>query len=282
MEEPVVIPSAEDLFGILQVPDGTEHPEVAVVFVHGWSGYRAGPHDLYVHTARALAERGIASLRFDLRGRGDSGGAYDEADLDGMIADCLTAKQFVQERLGSKAIYLLGICSGGNVALGAASLDRTVTGLVLWSTPLFAPDKVAGEAKKRRRFFLFDYARKLFRRETYAKLFRGRIHFRIVWQVLRGKRETGSTNPKDSRRNVMQDFRTYGGRMLFVYGTRDVDSIGAPDFFRQYCEAEKIPADFATIEGANHSFYSVAWEQQVIEATGEWLTRSGSCGESGG
>ena len=71
----------------------------------------------------------------------------------------------------------------------------------------------------------------------------------------------------------MQEFRSYGGRILFVYGTRDVDSIGAPDFFRKFCEAEKISADFVTIEGANHSFYSVAWEQEVIKATCDWLTR---------
>ena len=288
METPVVLQSDERLVGVLHEPDG-EAKGIGVVLLHGWAGYRGGPHRMFVETARRLCAAGYHALRFDFRGRGDSGGETAATDLDGMIEDARAARRFLAEKKDTRSllceapkgpfrqktpgVFFLGICSGGNVALGAASLDKDADGLVLWSTPLFAPYKRRGQEVARRGIFLKDYLKKLFRRETYLKLFRGRIRFGLISRVLFGRRRApqGERDPKDSLRDIMTDLRGYRGRALFIYGSRDDEAVGAPEFYEGFCREQGIPATFHTIEGANHSYYSVAWQDEVIRLTLEWL-----------
>jgi len=275
MERPVVFSSQERLVGVLHEPEGAARG-AGVVFLHGWAGYRGGPHRMFVETARRLTEAGYHALRFDFRGRGDSEGDFAATDLDGMIDDARAARRFLVEETGVGETYWLGICSGGNVALGAASLEKDVDGLILWSTPLFAPYKKRSQEAARRGMFLADYARKLFRRETWAKLARGQVHFGLIARILLGRRKpAGQRDPKDSLRDIMEDLRGYRGRALFIYGSRDDEAIGAPEFYADYCRQEGIPARFHTIEGANHSYYSAAWQDEVIGLTLEWLIGEG-------
>jgi uncharacterized protein len=268
MERPVSFQSSETLRGVLCVPEGAT---VGVVFAHGWSGYRCGPHRMFVNAARRLAEAGIASLRFDFRGRGDSDGQFSRTDLDEMVVDLLAAATYLDSQDGITQVVPLGICSGGNVALGAASLHHEFPGLILWSTPLFAPQKPASDRARRSAFFLVEYVKKLFRRQTWAKLFRGAIDFRGVARTIKGRDKAKGRNPKDSRRDVMTDLVGFRSPVLFIYGSRDDEALGAPEYYRQFCEAHDIPATFHTVEGANHSYYSVAWENEVIETTLQWL-----------
>jgi len=271
MERPILIESASKLPGVLNLPDGAA---VGVVMVHGWGGYRTGPHRIFVNTSAALAERCIASLRFDLRGRGASLESNRKTDLDGMIDDALAAVAFMRGHPGIERVFLLGICSGGNVTLGAASLDKSLDGIILWSTPLFAPFKTKSQAAQRRNLLLAEYARKLFRSETYLKLIKGKLNLRLIRRIIFGKEQqpaSGGRNPKDSRRDIMSDLDGFTGPALFIYGSLDDDAIGAPEFYREWCGEHGVPAVFHTVQGANHSYYSVAWEREVIEHTTNWM-----------
>jgi len=275
-EESVFMPGEVELHAVHHKPDASGGLHAGVVFVHGWSGYCIGPHRMFVNAARRFAAEGCHCLRLDLRGRGDSPGNKDYTHLDGMIDDVLAGGRYLQAN-GGQDIYVLGICSGGNVALGAASLNKSFAGLILWSTPLFAPHKKKTEELRRTGFFLIEYFKKLFRRETYAKLFAGKLNIRLILGILTGKgrgnpkRAGGERNPKDSLRDVMAELRGFAGRTLFVYGSADDEAAGAPEFYRKYCEENAIPAAFHTVEGANHSYYSLEWEREVIETTLAWL-----------
>jgi len=271
MERPILIESASKLPGMLNLPDGAT---AGVVMIHGWGGYRTGPHRILVNTSAALARRGIASLRFDLRGRGASLEPDCETDLDGMIDDALAAVRWMREHPGIESVFLLGICSGGNVTLGAASLDKSLDGIILWSTPLFAPFKTKGQAAQRRNLVLAEYARKLLRPETYLKLIKGKLNLGLIRRIIFGKEQqpAGSgRNPKDSRRDIMSDLDGFAGPALFIYGSLDDEAIGAPEFYREWCGEHGVPAAFHTVQGANHSYYSVAWEREVIEQTIDWM-----------
>jgi pimeloyl-ACP methyl ester carboxylesterase len=276
IEESATIPSQAGLHGVHHRPGGENDRGVGVVFVHGWSGYSIGPHRMFVNAARRLAGEGFHCIRPDLRGRGDSPGDKDDTDLDGMIDDVLAAGRYLRGN-GIEKLCVLGICSGGNVTLGAASLDKSIDGLILWSTPLFAEHKKKTEELRRTGFFLVEYLKKLFRRETYAKFFAGKLDLRLILRILTGKGRgnpravDGDRNPKDSLRDVMSDLEGYSGRALFIYGSADDEAAGAPGFYEQYCEENSIPAAFHTVDGANHSYYSLDWEKEVIETTLSWL-----------
>ena len=274
-EESVIIPGEVEVHAVYHRPEPGSDRRAGVVFVHGWSGYGIGPHRMFVNAARKLTPGGFHCLRVDLRGRGDSLGDERTADLDGMIDDVLAGVKLLRAN-AVRDVFLLGICSGGNVSLGAASLDKSIAGLALWSTPLFAPFKKKTEELRRTGFFLVNYFRKLFRRETWAKLFSGNINFRLITRILMGRgrgspKPAGERNPKDSLHDIMTELKGYRGRALFIYGSADDEAAGAPEFYRTYCDANSIPCTFHTINGANHSFYSLDWEREVIEHTAAWL-----------
>ncbi|NQT18583.1 MAG: alpha/beta fold hydrolase [Planctomycetes bacterium] len=276
IETSVSVSGQVELHAVHHRPRSDNDKHAGVVLVHGWSGYCIGPHRMFVNAARRFAAEGLHCLRLDLRGRGDSPGDKNDTDLDAMIDDVLAAGRYLRAN-GSQKLCVLGICSGGNVTLGAGSLDKSIDGLILWSTPLFAPHKKRTEQLRRTGFFLIEYLKKLFRRETYAKFFAGKLNLRLILRILAGKGRgnprpaDGGRNPKDSLRDVMSDLEGYGGRMLFVYGSADDEAAGAPQFYGGYCEENSIPAAFHTVDGANHSYYSLDWENEVIDATLLWL-----------
>ena len=273
------------LQGLLGRPGEADDPaERGVVFVHGWGGYRIGPHRILVRTARALAQHGFATLRFDLRGRGDSDGNATEADLDGMIEETCSAASALRYETGCRRIELLGICSGANVAIGAATLDENIHELVLWSALPFQPDAGAQIKRRRARHHVLRCARKAMRIETWKRLFRGEVNLNMVAQTISGDRDDASgRNLKDSERDLMAAFAGFRGRALFITGSRDPEGMAGREIFMPFCGRHNINAEFRLIEGANHSWYEPAHADDVVRQTTDWLlsgTRADSTGEA--
>jgi len=255
------------LYGVLGVPDG--QPKGCVALVHGWSGCRMGPHQILVNTARMLNERGYAALRFDLRGRGESEGDTAAADLDGMIADTCEASRFLMRECNLPNAAVLGVCSGGNVAIGAATLMPEITDLILWSTLPFQTHKRTADDIKKTGSFVVDYVKKACRLSTWKKLVGGRVNFGMVKRVLFGHyaapQDAEGRNPKDSGRDIMAAFEQFGGRAMFVYGGADPEAAGARAVYEPFTSQHGIDAQFHSIDGANHSFYSDEWKRRVVE-----------------
>jgi pimeloyl-ACP methyl ester carboxylesterase len=281
MEKPISFDSdGLKLYAILGLPDAGPAKQ-GVVLIHGWSGYRIGPNRILVRTARALNKAGFATLRFDLRGRGDSEGESAETDLDAMIADTCRAASVLKEQGGITHVALLGICSGANVAVGAATLMPGGRELVLWSIMTFQPQKKRADAARRTGHFALGYLGKLFRAETWRRLFSGEINFKMVWRVLFGSRsaEKEGRNLKDSSRDIMDEFTRYRGRALFIHGNRDPEARGAREVFQQFCPAHSIAAEFVLIDGSNHNFHSLKWMDDVITRSITWLQADSSSKE---
>ena len=283
MEDFVHIESGGDrLVGVWTGCEG-KFAGVTVITLHGWGGYRIGPHRFAVKLCRALAREGVASLRFDFRGRGDSTGAQSAATLDTMIEDACRAVEFAGKRAPANRIVLWGLCSGGNVAIGAATLKSEVRDLILLSTLPFIPEKRASEKVARTKEQAGNYFRKLFRASTWKKLFTGAVNFRAVRKALFGHwgrsgtvpqqqgqspfSPAGERDPKDSARDVMSAFAKFAGRALFIYGGADKEAAGAGAHYAEFASKHGIPAAFETIEGSNHDYYSLAWERRVIDLT---------------
>lgn len=129
------------LAGTLTLPDCD--PMSMVVMIHGTgpldrdenAGKKAGRLDIFNVLARDLAAAGHASLRYDKRGCGTSGGHYlihDQADL---IADVRAwidvARNRGFGRPGAAPVFLLGHSEGTIIAPRAAEGRDDVAGLVL-------------------------------------------------------------------------------------------------------------------------------------------------------
>lgn len=88
-----------------------------------------------------LAQRGIATLRFDLTGLGESKGCFAETDFTTNIQDILAAAHYLQTNYESPTL-IIGHSLGGTAALVAASKLSDIRAVVTLNSP-FDPGHVA-------------------------------------------------------------------------------------------------------------------------------------------
>jgi pimeloyl-ACP methyl ester carboxylesterase len=132
-ERPVLFGSEGTLMGVLSVPLVVDSSGVAVLMFNAGVVPRIGPHRINVKVARALADRGVPALRFDLAGHGDSRNFAAACNYRNQaVADLSAAMDCVGRELGISRILLIGICSGAIHAFQAAATDRRVVGLLLF------------------------------------------------------------------------------------------------------------------------------------------------------
>ncbi len=118
-------------FGILHRPD---EPRGLVVLCHGYSGSHIGAKYYFRDLARRLADRGLAVLRFDQRGSGDSGGDFADQTVASSVQDVTNGIRAVQDRdIPAEPLGILGHSKGGTIAAVYAD-DHDVDALATWST----------------------------------------------------------------------------------------------------------------------------------------------------
>jgi len=119
------------LRGTLVQPAGAS--DRAVVFVHG-GGVTREEGGFFARLASGLATSGVASLRFDLRGHGESQGRQEDLTLAGILADIEAALTVARQETGAGRVSLLGASfSGGICAYYAAEHQGTLASLVLFN-----------------------------------------------------------------------------------------------------------------------------------------------------
>jgi hypothetical protein len=86
----------------------------------------------FTRLAAGLADAGIASLRFDLRGHGESEGRQEELTIAGILADIRAAAALVCPQVGTDRVALLGASfSGGICGYYAAQHPAELTSLIM-------------------------------------------------------------------------------------------------------------------------------------------------------
>lgn len=123
--EQAVVFGERALFGVLAQPArGHRASAATVLFLNSGLLHHTGPGRLYVELARALAARGVRSLRFDLTGIGDSGGDHLSRDAypPEALADLRQAIELACDGDASRA-YIVGICSGAYHAAEVGIID---------------------------------------------------------------------------------------------------------------------------------------------------------------
>lgn len=102
------------LRGLYTTPDG-EFSKL-VVMLHGFTGHKNENGYFFKYLSWELANNGIASLRFDFMGSGDSDGYFKDFTLDTLLSDasCIIDEGVILNH--HKNIILLGFSMGGAIA----------------------------------------------------------------------------------------------------------------------------------------------------------------------
>jgi alpha/beta superfamily hydrolase len=117
------------LFGLLSVPaHGRVHR--TVLMLNAGAIRHVGPSGLYTHLARRWAAQGVAVLRIDLSGLGESPAQPGELDnvVYGMaaVSEVAGAARWLARRTGVAQTQLLGLCAGAYHALQATMAGAPV------------------------------------------------------------------------------------------------------------------------------------------------------------
>ncbi|ABF45100.1 alpha/beta superfamily hydrolase [Deinococcus geothermalis DSM 11300] len=234
--------SGQRLYGMLHVPEGERSAPgwPSVVLLHGFTGNRAGDHRLLPLFSRYLAARGVASLRFDFRGSGESQGDFSEMTALREVEDTEAACAYLRglPMLDPERVMLLGFSMGGLVAALAAERVRPHR-LALWAPAL---------------------------PELWLPLLRGGYAPPVIldyggWPVGR------AFLLEMPRLRPLEAAARWGGVARVFHG--DADTVCPPVFGVRYAEA--LGCDAVAIPGANHTFDSLEAVELLYRETGRFL-----------
>jgi exosortase A-associated hydrolase 1 len=252
-----------------------------VLIVVGGPQYRAGSHRQFTLLARSLAAQGIAAMRFDYRGMGDSQGAartFEQVgdDLRAAIDEFTSAVPQVRE------VVVWGLCDAASAALFYAARDARVTGLVLLNPWVRTADGLAKATIKH------YYRSRLFDAGLWKKIFSGRFDYaaaagsfvRLARTAL-GSRARGAAATGDALADaplpdrMLAGWSRFEGKVLLILSGADLtarefsDMAGASDQWQRQLGAARVTQ--RALAPADHTFSRREWRDQVASWTGEWV-----------
>jgi pimeloyl-ACP methyl ester carboxylesterase len=149
VEQPGFIPTdaGDSLFNVLHLPE-TE-PSCCVLLCPAWGDEHRSAYGATVRIARFLADKGVAVLRFDYSGCGDSSGESSQITLSTLKSDITCAAEALKNRFPSLPLILSGVRIGGDLALELA--DSLAASRVAAIAPVLRGTTWLGRERGRKR-----------------------------------------------------------------------------------------------------------------------------------
>lgn len=252
--------------------------DTGVVIVVGGPQYRVGSHRQFLLLSRALAVAGIANLRFDYRGMGDSSGeAHDFRHISDDISAAIDT--LISASAAIRKVVLWGLCDAASASLiyWYERRDERVNGMVLLNPWVRSQ---ATLAKARVGHY---YGQRLLSPEFWRKLVSGRLSIKhSLWELWTNFRLSKAPVKPKAEGNVLsfqqmmsRALRAFPGRVLLLLSGNDLT---AREFVEcaisdpEWCGILESPRVARhEIPAADHTFSRAIWRQDVERNTLEWL-----------
>jgi hypothetical protein len=254
-ERPVVFHRDElQLVGILHLPEKVQEKCPSVLMLHGFTGNKSETHFIYTQLAREFAKNGMAALRFDFAGSGDSQGEFADMTILSELEDAKAALEFLrkQDVVDVQRTGLLGFSLGGCVAALLAGDRPTLKAMVLWA-PVAYPQENFRELpdlhpqKKSGSKTVYDV----------NGFFVGQPFFDQLLEV--------------KPLNALEQFSS---PTLIIHGDADTSvRQEAAWAYGDVLRKNDPRSQLQIIAGAGHTFSSLELKQQVISLTTEWFKK---------
>lgn len=271
-EEPVMFAcGGVPLIGILH--RGGQRLDIGVVIVVGGPQYRAGSHRQFLLLARALAQAGYSTLRFDYRGMGDSGG--DSPGFEHIDDDIAAAADVLTKRCPEiKRIVLWGLCDAASAILFYAAKDPRVAGIALLNPWVRTAET---EARAQLKHY---YTGRLASRAFWSKALVGGLDLRGSLSAFAGAiKRAGSGGGGGADRaslpaRMAAGLAHFGGKVLLIMSGQDLtarefDDVAQAAEWKRLLSASRVAR--RDLPDADHTFSRRAWRDQVAAWTIEWL-----------
>ena len=161
-----VITVGDSLVGVLCEPETLDKTKPVVLILNSGIMHHIGTCRLSVKISRALAESGIASVRFDYSGVGDSeprrGGV---SFLESAPLETAEVMDFIQKRRGVDKFLLYGLCSGADAAYETVLVDKRVIGIC----------QIDGYCYRTLGWYINHYLPRAFKLEVWLRYFKRKL-----------------------------------------------------------------------------------------------------------
>jgi pimeloyl-ACP methyl ester carboxylesterase len=284
-ETPLQFGDGGRLFGLLDEPAG-RRSALAVILLNTGAHPRTGACRFGVTLSRSLATRGVAALRMDISGLGDSPpqpGRKENVLYAAHAVEDVRAAMDALEARGFRRFILAGLCAGGYTAFRTALGDARASALVMMNPRAF--EWREGDEVERRPTKVLDafqsirfYRQQALRMDTWRRLAAGKVNVRgiagVVARYARGRtatafqhiavwlgREDWVTSDLARKFGALLD---RGARVLLVFSS---DEAMLDHFNREMGPvAGRLRArglNVEIVEGGDHVFAPV-WTQELV------------------
>ncbi len=254
------------LVGTLVDPDGPSDP--AMVLVHG-GGVTREEGGFFTRLADGLGEAGVASLRYDLRGHGESEGRQEESVLTAHLNDIRVALAHLRQATGATRVSLLGASFGGGLtAYYAARRPAELARLVLLNPQLNYKARYIDQKPYWSNDYLDDDAARRLSEDGYIShsptVKHGRAMLNEVFWI-----------------KPWQVIEEVAAPTLIVHGTRD--TFVSIEGSREAAARFRVEHKLVEIDGSQHGFavhddpqylnpQTQEWQAFVIRTVVAWIT----------
>jgi exosortase A-associated hydrolase 1 len=263
-ETPITFQLHDDaLLGIVHEPEDAATTGVLVVV--GGPQYRIGAHRQFVHLARSLADKGIAVMRFDYRGMGDSEGNF--TGFENISEDIDAAIEAFHRTLPSlRSVVLWGLCDAASAIAMKAAHSDTVTGFVLLN-PWVRTEE--GEARAYLRHY---YLKRLLSADFWKKVLGGKFK---AGDSMKGLTRNVATSRQASDdplpQRVTQGVSALNVPALLILSGNDLTAREFEDTAEGLLKSPPGHIRVARIPAADHTFSKSAWKDDVALLTADFI-----------
>lgn len=251
-EEILTVENAgERIHGMLHLPDQAHGPVPAVMLLHGFGGSSSSDNRILVRQARCLSEVGMAALRFDFRGSGQSEGEFSEMTLSGEMSDSLLMYDVLSRHpeVDHRRLGVLGLSMGGAIAASIVGQCENLRAAVLWAPVAHPYDLLMRYAAATGREPDPESGYADARGEAVGPAFMMELPLILPLEGV-----VGTEVP-----------------LLVIHGSADATVPMAEG--EAYVEAAAGVRRFSAIAGADHTFQALPWRARLYAETTGWFER---------
>jgi putative redox protein len=200
--------------------------------------------------SRSLNLNGIAVLRFDFTGLGESEGDFADTNFSSNVQDLVSAAKFLEENYQAPSL-LVGHSLGGAAVIAAAEHLPSVKAVATIGAP-FDPSHVS---------HLFAAGIEEIKEEGIANVQIGGRPFTVKKQFLEDIKEA----------NLTTKLENFNRALLIMHSPQDM-TVEVENAAKIYLAA-KHPKSFVTLDGADHLLTNKEDSQYAGEVIGTWVKR---------
>ena len=262
LSTPLMLDNGEyEIPAIMTSPEG-KAVVPGVILLHGSASHKNEVGDLYLRLAEQLANNGIASIRIDFAGTGDSPVDYTHYTLKTAVRDAEVALAFLrsQPQVDDHRIGVVGFSQGGLIAQLLVAQQPGIKSFVAWSS--VASDGIGPFAD------MFETLYMKAKRE-------GQVEQQFAWRPpLTVSYEWFEQVMANQSLSGMAE---YTGSVLAIAGSNDT-VVPPTAATRLIVASGSDVARAVTIKGADHIFNvldeNANQDEQLLEMTTEWFAEA--------